>query len=285
MVLEHGRSFGVRDSFGFSSRKNTESYSEIESNRKKEVENEYSEFYQISGHLAFISILSASILLIGSNNTLAYLSIYIGSCIFLIMGVSTYMEIQNINARYGKKMKSVRKVTFDNEFYEREYRGKDIKESAKNYPSIGLNTVITTIEDIYVPKNDDSLVVKLDIPIRDNNDTWKFDYPFSWNTEMKDEEDNFAVLADRHGYTKDNFDEMIGCPVAVKIKNGKWKSMFYTSPKDLIKDRLEKGEITKDDIDAEQIVDKFGIEIPYEIAVGEEIIMENNPLKDKKDWR
>lgn len=285
MVLEHGRSFGVRDSFGFSSRKNTESYSEIESNRKKEVENEYSEFYQISGHLAFISILSASILLIGSNNTLAYLSIYIGSCIFLIMGVSTYMEIQNINARYGKKMKSVRKVTFDNEFYEREYRGKDIKESAKNYPSIGLNTVITTIEDIYVPKNDDSLVVKLDIPIRDNNDTWKFDYPFSWNTEMKDEEDNFAVLADRHGYTKDNFDKMIGCPVAVKIKNGKWKRMFSTSPKDLIKDRLEKGEITKDDIDAEQIVDKFGIEIPYEIAVGEEIIMENNPLKDKKDWR
>lgn len=263
-------------------------YTHMESDRKGELMNEYHDFMEASFFSgitgAFFGFIIANI-----TNSVLYTVYLIAITVayVLYLGYKKYKNIKNINAKYGEKMKSDAEMDSADEFYYQEYNGDDIKEPANKYPEIGLNTVITTIEDIYVPQDKTDLIVKADTPFRFMGE-WTYEYPFTWDTEeLEDGSYPFAYFAENQGYTKDNYNEMIGQPIAIKIKGRQWNTLVLDNVEELIRDRLDSGDITVSDIDVEQINEMYDIELPDEIPVGSDIIMEDNPWENDTidDWR
>jgi hypothetical protein len=259
-------------------KENAPQESEQERNEKKENKIEEFKF-----NLFFIISTGLFGSIIIYNITQQIYSIFAVYSVCLV--TCTYMKHKMLSDFDGKN-ESTNDNTQDS-FNSNYYDGESLTEPIKKYPRVGMNTVLTTIEDIYVPEYDNKLHIKLDIPLSSDDGVFKFDYPFAWDASENQDDMGFAYFAEEHGYNKDNFYEMVGSPVAVKIKDGKWNTLVIDKPEKMIKNRLEDDDITHDNIDAEQIIDKFDIELPNNIAVGEEIIMDNNPLKDNqsKDWR
>lgn len=127
-------------------------------------------------------------------------------------------------------------------------------------------------------------MVEVDSPFR-FNEQWTYDYPFTWETEQREDGSyTFSYFADKQGYNKKNFNEMVGHPVAIKIDAGQWNTMMMNPVDELIHKRLEDNSITIDDIDVEKIKE-YDIELPESVVSHSEIVMENNPWEEREDWR
>lgn len=269
--------------------KENKTYSDLESERKSRVEKRKENLYIDT----FFCGITGSLFLVPFSTNSSINTYYSAGIVLLTSIAITYLSykanrrIKEIDNEYGEKMKSVTEdMDSADEFYYQRYDSNNITEPSNKYPGIGLKTVIAPIKDIYIPENSTELVLEIDIPVQDNK--WTYDYPFTWDTEEKEDGSYpFAYFAEEQGYNKKNYMDMIGHPIAIKIKDGNWNTLLVNNVEELIKTRLENNDITINDIDVDLIEEMYDIELPECVPTGEEIIMDNNPLENDtgKDWR
>lgn len=145
-------------------------------------------------------------------------------------------------------------------------RDEKLKDIREKYPAV-KDYVLCKIEEIYTYQNNkEKLHIIVDMPFGGSNE-WTFDYPYNWsNCEFKD-------FAENLGYNKDNFYDMTGEYVFIKDKN-ETLSIIMNDPKDIINNKIEDNEWSKNDINVDQFEQALDTEIEN-LASKDEIIVED----------
>lgn len=252
-----------------------------EQDKNHKIDNVKFNFLNIFVPVSFLGLFCSLVVYTNTNNQyISAIILLVSGGIIMYTGYTMKKNIDTITNEYNENVSA--------DFYSSEYNNNEIMELANKYPEIGLNTVLVEIKDIYVPKYSKKLIIKTDDPTSDYS-KWKFNYPFVWDVDCDDENDenNFPYLADKYGFNKSNFNEMIGMMIPVKYKDDSFSTLIMNRPETVIKNRIKDGDITKEDIDVELIENNYDIDLPSEIPVGEDIIIESNPWENKtnEDWR
>lgn len=155
-------------------------------------------------------------------------------------------------------------------------RDEKLKDIREKYPAV-KDYVLCEIKEIYTYQNNkEKLHIIVDMPFGGSNE-WTFDYPYNWsNCEFKD-------FAENLGYNKNNFYDMTGEYVFIKDKN-ETLSIIMNDPKDIINNKIEDNEWSKNDINVDEFEQALDTEIEN-LASKDEIIVEDTGLDLVDDVR
>lgn len=152
-------------------------------------------------------------------------------------------------------------------------RGERLSKQGEKYPSVG-KYMLTRIVDIYSPKGTDEVHIEIDVPEKDNDGIWVFDYPYSWDTNTYE---SLPAMAEELGYNRKNFHEMVGEPVLLKKNDdNELRVLIINKAGERIQKLYENEEVDISDIDAEAIEENFDIELPFEVPDHNEIVFEGD---------
>lgn len=162
--------------------------------------------------------------------------------------------------------------------------GEEMVEYGTKFPSVGGKEILTTIEGMAVERDEIHVSVYTPDGVRDTS-SWTFQYPHIWDKEGGDNKSRFPIFASKLGYTRNNFNEMVGEPVVLRRKpeNDKFDTLVLETPENVIENRLEDGEFNY--IQFEAIIEQFDIDIPEVNDDNPQIVVEDSPIENIDDWQ
>lgn len=191
-----------------------------------------------------------------------------GGLTLITIGAHVYLNPVTTYGRYP--------TPDERDYYVNEMEGDDLIAEGCQYPYVG-DRILTRISRVYSPEESEKIVVKVDLPDTNDSGEWAYEYPYDWDNE---DENGFAFFAEEFGYDETSFTSLEEDPVLVKKnKRGGWVKLC-NDPREYIPKLIEQGELSADDIQAEVVEQKYDIDLP-QIATGEQIIVEDTPLKDR----